>query len=329
MRVVVVVLVVVLLAACAREATPRPTGSPVPVKPTVTELDAYESRIRGGNDADAGSRLREAEERIEACMSGAGFEYHPQIAEAQHVYVAPLVLTREHAERSGYGDTIAPAPGVTPSRWAHHVLDAPGEVANLAYRESLSAEELDAYWAVLGGEQLVGGGEHADGDPQDGTPDDGGCQGKAMAEVFADVMVPEPLREVEGAVRQVARAVENEAQVSAAVDRWSTCMAQAGYPDLTGRHGGAELVAARAADFPAPDRLTFAEIEDAFPTELAELQAFELEVALADVTCLEQTGFYPAWDEARTRLHGELVAAHRTELEAWATWAEELRVAGP
>ncbi|NLF06316.1 MAG: hypothetical protein GX593_15130 [Actinomycetales bacterium] len=305
--VVVVLAVVGALAGCVREASPAP--SPGPVELTLTEVDALAERIHGESTVGPDPRLRRAEESTADCMAAAGFTYHPQAHEVAHVYTRPLVAVREHAERFGYGDTISSAPDVPPLRWAFAGAGMPGEEENLAYRATLPQAELEAYEAAL----------HGDG------ATDQGCQGAAMAEVFADVVVPEELREVEAELRAVAREVETEPRVADAVDRWAECMADAGHEGLTDRHGGADLVGARAEEFPAPAGATFEEIVEVYASELAELQAFELEVALADVSCLESTGFYAVWDEVRTSLHDALLETHRGDLETWATWAEAAR----
>src|SRR5690606_10472225 len=104
----------------------------------------------------------------------------------------------------------------------------------------------------------------------------GGCLGAVMDEVFADVVVPERFLEAQDALRVVAREVERDARVESAVERWTACMADAGYPGLTSRHGGAELVGDRAAGLELPPELSFAEISEQFASELAELRDFEL-----------------------------------------------------
>ncbi|MDQ2624705.1 MAG: hypothetical protein M3Y20_06045, partial [Actinomycetota bacterium] len=250
MRPVVVLALVLALGACARDAAPAPVSPTHDGTLATTELDLLEARIRGGRvPGSVDPRLRVAEERVARCMADAGFEYQPQVAAAPHTYERPLLLTRERAERHGYGDTVPPAEGVPPSRWAF-AGPAEGVAENSRYRDSLAAEDLDAYWVAMEGVQTSGG------------PD--GCQGAVMRELFADVVVPERFHGVQDALRDVAREVERDPRVESAVGRWTACMAAAGYPGLTSRHGGAELVADRAAALDIPPELTFVQISERF-----------------------------------------------------------------
>lgn len=285
-----------------------------------SELEAFEARIRGETDpADGDPRRAQSEEAIAACMAEVGFEYHPEVPTSSYHYSRPLVLTREHAEAIGYGETLPPAPGVAPSRWAYQLAQSPGEKANALYRESLSLEAADAYWSSLHGEV-----------PADATaPTILGCHESGMTAVYADVMVPEPFRAAETAILRARRDVERDSVVADAVGRWADCMAGAGHPGLEDRHDGRRVVTDRVDAFPAPAGMPFEEIAKVYADELAEIQAFERSVALADVGCLESTGFYTAWEDARTRIQGQVVATYRADLEAWAAWAEEKRAARP
>ena len=301
MRLAALLLVALALVACSRETTPTP------VTLTQTELDVLLERIHGPSGAGgADPRVRVAEEQLAACMAGAGFEYVPQAAELADDYAVPAVLTRQVAERSGYGDTLPPAPGLVPSRWA---FDVTAELAqNEQYRSSLGPEELEAYWTAFEGE--------------DGTT---GCLGEVMGEVFADLVLPAELLDAQDALRGAERALEADPRVERAEREWAGCMAAAGHPGLLDRLDAPGLVAERAAALDVPAGTPFSEIEERSGTELAEVQDFERELALLDVGCLESSGFYAAWDEARTELHATFLDTYAADLEAWATWAEEAR----
>lgn len=305
------VLLLPALVACT--AAPAPDDDPA-----TSELEALEARIWGRIDpAEGDARLREVEEALAACMADAGFEYHPQVAVEQHVEPVPAVLTREHAEVFGYGETIPLSSGARPSFWAFQgrVL---GEQENIDYRAGLSAEAEAAYWAAMNGDL-------APEDVEGSGPEDRGCYGRAMGEIFADVMVPEAFRSAETALRQSGFAIEADPRVVAAVEGWAGCLADAGFPGLAERHDGHNLVVERANELSAPADMPFEEITEVFAVELAEVQRFEREVALADAACLESTGFRAAWGEVRSEVHARVMATHRDDLEAWATWAEEQR----
>lgn len=304
-----VVVLVPLAAACTVREEPADASAPV-----VSELDGLVERIGGRVDPEQGDpRPHEVEAAVAACMEEAGFEYHPQVPPQTPAPRSPERLTREHAELFGYGETIPLAPGVAPSRWAV-LAEVPGEQENIDYRARLAPEALEAYWAALDG---------AAG--PDGATSSGGCYGRVMAEVYADLVVPERFRAVETAVRKSWGEIEADPRVEAALETWRACMAEAGLPGLAARHDGHRLVAARADAFPAPSGMPFEEVARAFARELAELQDFEREVALADVGCLGTARFHATWDEVRAEVHALLVETHRADLEAWAAWAEEQR----
>jgi len=302
----------VTLGACT-------AGPPEPAP--VSELAAYETRIWGDlGGATVDPRQGEAEERIAACMAAAGFEYTPQVDPDRHQYSVPTVLTREHAEAFGYGETIPPAPGVTPGRWALQVGGIPGEAENEEYRSSLSAQAEEEYWVALNGDVAPDEAETA-------ALEDFGCHGRAYAEVYADLEVPAAFRDAEAAIRKAGHDVELDPEVSAAVDRWSGCMADAGYPGLVGRHDGVNVVVDAANDLPVPPDMSFDEIAEVYATELAALQDLERTVALTDVACLEDADFVATWDRVKGEIDARVVETYREDLEAWAAWAEELRAA--
>lgn len=324
-HVVLALLLVPVLVACSTQPRPDPA--------ILVELDELETRIWGERDPSGGlGRLREAEQLVAACMAEAGFVYHPQVPDAPPGHPAPDVLTPEHAAEVGYGETIPPAPGVVPNAWARRLGPVAGEQENLDYRAGLSPEALAEYWAALDGaaqhdgaapQDAPGAAPHAGGASQDGAG--AGCRPTAMGQVFADVVVPEEFRAAETALRQSRVAVEADARLEAATAQWRACMAEAGHPGLDGHDGGRDLVVPRAAELPAPADMAFEQVAETFPTELAELQAFERAVATADAECLQLAGVYAARDAARAEIQGLVLETFRADLEAWAAWAQEQR----
>ena len=279
--------------------------------PTLAELEA---RIRGDVDPSRPDpRHVEAQELLATCMAEAGFEYTPEVDPDGYVYSRPIVLTREFAEELGYAETIEPAPGVAPPRFAY-LSAVPGQQENDAYRASLSPEASEAYWEAMHGAA-----------PDGSAP---GCQGTAFAEAFSSSTVPDAFRAAEQALEGTWLAAENHPEVVAALTRWSACMADAGFPGLEGELDAWRVVEARAEEFPAPTGLPYAQVREQFASELAELQAFEREVARTDVACREDVGFYPVWDRAKAEADAQVVATYLEDLEAWARWAEESRAGG-
>src|SRR5690606_7720184 len=144
---------------------------------------------------------------------------------------------------------------------------------------------------------------------------DGGCYTRSYAEI-STLMWPTEFAAVIDAMGEIYAQVENDPRVVEAQRAWTLCMADAGYPDLTQLRDAQSFVDGLITRFLAEnaDRIdrTLAESEyDAIrasvPAELAELQAAERAVAVADATCREDSGYTRVEHEVTLEYEQDLV----------------------
>lgn len=316
------------LAGCGAA---QPADVPPEADADGTPLEAYLNEIFGESewDPDAPDPTRaQVEELVAACMAEVGFEYHPMVELPSYVTISPQPQTLEDAEEFGYGLSIEwGGPGTGTGRWPASPQETLAEAANREYAESLSpAARAEYYEALMGTE---GAALQEDYDPAT----DGGCYGRAGTEVERTIW-PTEFAEVIDAMHQVYWQVEEDPRVTDARRAWGPCMAEAGYPDLTEFQDASVLADSMVSSFRTAnaDRidLNLAETEyDAIkasvPDELAELQAGERALAVADLTCRETSGYARVHREVTTEYEQALVDLHRDELDAWVAAAQEAR----
>lgn len=318
----------VVLLGAALPGCSRPQEVPDAVGPTAP-LEAYLDEIWGDREWDPGdgdpdaadpTRLL-AEELVAACMAEAGFEYHPMVEMPSYVSISPQPRTVEDAEEFGYGLSIESAgPGTGTGRWAASPQETPAERANREYKESLSpAARMEYELALMGdpGAALEEGYDPAT---------DGGCQGRAYEEAGRTVRPPE-FAEVIEAMDQAFWQAEEDPRVVDARRGWGPCMAEAGYPGLDQFTDARILADSMVSSFRAAnaDRIDLGLAESQYdaikasvPDELAELQAAERALAVADVTCRETSGYDRVHREVTAEYEQQVVDRYRDELEAWA-----------
>lgn len=333
------VLAAALLAGCgpgqASPGVPEPPdpGDVAPSNPQWDDespLDAYLREVLGefeSDDAYADPLRAPAEEAVAACMAEAGFEYHPMLEEPSYVTTwRELPHTVEVAEEFGYGFSIeAEGRGNGTARWSVPNQEGQAERANREYKESLSPAARAEYERVLLGDPLAVLEEGYD------EMTDGGCYTRSYAEI-STLMWPTEFAAVIDAMGEIYAQVESDPRLVDAQRAWTLCMADAGYPDLTQLRDAQSFVDGLITRFLAEnaDRIdrTLAESEyDAIrasvPAELAELQAAERAVAVADATCREDSGYTRVEHEVTLEYEQDLVDRYRDELDAWVAQVRE------
>lgn len=294
----------------------------------VAPLDAYLDEIDGGWDEDTiGAKQAQAEDLIAACMAEAGFEYYPVTNADWEGKTAAGLGTLEFAEEFGYGYTLEfDGPGTGTFYWPLPPEQSPGEQANRAYVESLSAAAEQEYNTALVGvlAELV-----EDPDTFDWEAADRGCMGRALDQVNEPDATPPEFSEVLDAVNDVGQLVEEDPRVADATREWSGCMAEAGYPGLTVIIDAENLVNDLVNDF---IRANFTGMDPDYeavkadaPEELAALQAKEIAVAVADAECREDVDYNLTYREVNTEYQQTVVDMYRDELEAWVEVTRERR----
>ena len=305
----VVVLVATACGGGEAERSPEPTGV----------LDAYLDEIYESVDAETYVAQHDAvEEYIAACMAEAGFEYRPTKAPPQ--YTIPE-LTPAYAAEFGYGETTeAYGPDVPPSRFSQMPGDDPAADFNEDYAYGLSADAQEQYWLAMHGADVG-----PDGDPEARSPEEAGCRSNAFDDVLPHWQIPSEYRALEDAIREEIWWVDEEPRVVATHPAWAECMAEAGYPGLSAVPDAAALVNDRANGSNLSIVMPWAEMKERFADELAAMQQYEIEVAVADAACREESGWYDVRADVLAEAHASILERYRPELDALVEWVRENR----
>lgn len=269
-----------------------------------------------GSD-EAVTQANEVELLIAECMAELGFTYVPyeQNFEAwepyEEAYASP---PEEFAEQYGYGISTIQVENLG------QPIDPNEEI-----RATLSPEALDAYQEALYG-KMADGGPQGNGLPPFPPPEEQGCRGQAefdsgligtdgtpwgarQSDVY-ETLAPD--------FHALMQRFQSHPDLAEAVTRWKECMADAGLPAEVHSNVARprETVRDRMADLEwgPPTNDGTHEQRDVDPAELAELQLFEIKVAVADFSCRLQH-YNDVAVRVQHELEAEFVGDHRDELE--------------
>jgi len=236
------------------------------------------------------------QELIAACMSDAGFEYYPDPFTDTSVVTVSTDRTRESVAETGWG--IIPTDFTTPEP------EAPPTAPNDVYYASLSDSAQAEYEVALQG-------QIPEGTSAEMAPEDMGCWGRAIAQQKGTspwtIDGFESLEaEMQGRWEQIlAQPVYVEA-----LERWSVCMGDVGYPGLTVLDDAMQLVENKfEEEFPS---FTY-RLDD---PRLPGLATWEREVAVASFDCEAAADTGVAVEQARTDWETAFIADHEDELAA-------------
>jgi hypothetical protein len=276
MRFPTVITIVVLtaalgLAACGGDdsaSSEQPASKKQPSGPVEDQL--------GFDTAGIMARQSRVEADIRECMKAQGFEYVPIDPFAQRAAVtgASRLSDEDFLNQFGYGISTL---------WGRGGAQAD---PNQRLRASLSAADRRAYDRALWGEN-AGATFQAAVDSGDFTKL-GGCTRKATEAVFGGAQV---LTQLQGKLDQLDERILEDQRMVRALERWTACMADAGYryedpdeidSDLTKRM---EKI---VGPLPGPFATGPASGHKSQPYDrsaLAALQREEVAVARADYAC--------------------------------------------
>lgn len=280
MRFPTVITIVVLtaalgLAACGGDdsaSSEQPASKKQPSGPVEDQL--------GFDTAGIMARQSRVEADIRECMKAQGFEYVPIDPFAQRAAVtgASRLSDEDFLNQFGYGISTL---------WGRGGAQAD---PNQRLRASLSAADRRAYDRALWGEN-AGATFQAAVDSGDFTKL-GGCTRKATEAVFGGAQV---LTQLQGKLDQLDERILQDQRMVRAVERWSSCMADAGfhYDDPDAIEGDflrrmqkiVGHVSGKYATGPPPGEPPPAYDHAA----LAALQREEVATATADYTCERKT----------------------------------------
>jgi hypothetical protein len=159
--------------------------------------------------------------------------------------------------------------------------------------------------------------------PSGPVDNDFGCSGKASDAVYGkaeEQPAKEPtqsFRAIEQAMSDLQTRIENDPRSQAAMQAWTGCMADAGYPGLTDLNATTTVQQrfdqlTGSTQRPGRPPTT---AHPADPAALRQLQAYEIAIATADYTC--QVAYTATTRAVRIELENQFIAQHRAELEAY------------
>ncbi|MEB4614165.1 hypothetical protein [Leucobacter sp. M11] len=311
-------LAIVLIGALALVACSSDDSTEA--APKVGPLEEYLQPLGDTIDQDALQRaFNKQEDLVAVCMTEQGFEYTPNAGAGMSISLeeddaeqeGPAWGSLEFAKEFGYGIVSSPRTPDTENS------TAPPTDPNAEYLESLSENQREAFNLALNGEDQM---------PEDGNFDDweydlerAGCVGAAQLEVqqdpaFALFNSPE-MEALQESQAQLYQDVESAPDTLAAVEDWSSCMADAGYPNLSVRSDSQQQLSDRYTELNAPNG------EGNSPKELSkeEKQQFqdeEIEMATADYTCADEVDFDKRQQKVQFELEQTYVEEHKAELDA-------------
>lgn len=251
------------------------------------------------------------EELIAACMNEQGFDYVPHPPTPMgfdfSTLTSPDLDDPEWVQRYGYGIVHGPETEVVT------IAEDPNE----AVLASLSQPEVNAYYVALSG----GSGAYTADDEY--IPEKGGCQGAAQIELDSrDPLRGDEFRPLRDAVNDFYTSLMTTAEIAELDARWADCMDAAGFGPYTLQ---LDALAEINADLVVMANERGGNAQD--DPEMEKLGAREIEVALADLACREETDYRASYDAIRTTLEERFVEDHLAELESFKAAAEQTGVA--
>ena len=298
------VVSVLALAGCSS------SGDTKTLDPMESPLQEYMSAIYPDmDDDDFAKQQQESEELVAACMTAEGFEYTP-VDQSQWSSSSSYSYEEQNTEKwiaeNGYGAVQTPEQIEEQNEQSEEYVDP-----NQPYVESLSPGEQEAYYEVLYGPQATEE-EMDDEGSYEYNWETAGCQGAAQHEISGeDPYSDEAYSGLMDSMSEMYTKVESSPVMKEINAEWSSCMADAGYSDFTNKYDAAQSI------YDESNELYSSETGE-MPTDkaLAELREKEIEVALADFKCAEETDYSNKQLEAQFEIEEQFITDNKAELDA-------------
>ncbi|WP_432533925.1 hypothetical protein [Kineococcus arenarius] len=312
------VLVAGVLTACS--------GSPAEAESERTgPLATYFESFYGGDLSEAEQQAKfeeqnkRTEELVAQCMSEQGFEYEPNTGNSSVSFASDSEWdpdSRDWVSQYGYGMVESPGMEEAEQEPVEENADP-----NADYVASLTESEQIAYSEALSGPTPS---EEEMAAMEDGSYEwdwtKGGCYGEAQHETMGE----DPLQseEFEGLQEELTAFYEGQpswpgmAEVDAA---WSECMSQAGHSGFAAQADAQNSIIEELNgvwETMDPE----GEVDQA---ALDAIGAKEVEVALADLDCREQTDYRSKVEDITFEQEQQFVDDHKAELDVVKAAAEQ------
>lgn len=322
---------VLILAGCTGTAADTTTGElTYEDSPMTKYLDAAWS---GGLSEEESEKKQAAdmtqmEEIIAQCMTAEGFEYTPVDFETTDTIVVGTgdewdIDDRAWVEKYGYGLFEFPGSDAEPEE---SESESTSIDENAEYIASLSESEAAAYDEALYGPPIE---EEALNDPDfEYSWEESGCAGQAQHEVQGeDPLATAEFDDLFERISSLSEQAMDSTEQQELDARWAACMADAGESGFTRQSDAQQSI---TDDMPvpeeAPEGSETAVPDDKVVPETAETRALherEIELALVDLTCREETDYAQSTLEIQFALEERFIEDNRAELDAFVLAAEQ------
>lgn len=244
------------------------------------------------------------EELVAQCMQKEGFEYSPNIGGGNVVIGSDDEWKpddRDWVAQYGYGAVNWPGRDDQPD---------PGESyedPNADYLAGLSESEQTAYYEVLYGAPTE--------DPNaEWTWEDGGCHGWAQNEAgtdpMADIWESEEVIALFGKLEGLHESVSEHEAFRKANEDWASCMADAGFSFT--QQGDASNSIYDELNTYYENQTDWIENDP----EIAKIGEKEIEVALADLDCVEKSDYRDRTRAVQWEFEEKFIAENKAEIDA-------------
>ncbi|MFT3944932.1 MAG: hypothetical protein QM705_14070 [Ancrocorticia sp.] len=261
------------------------------------------------------------EELIAECMAKEGFEYKPDTNNGGTVvnsddYDGPEWGSLEFAQQYGYGFFNSP--------WQENAGEPQEYVdPNQDYIDGLSESEQQAYYETLHGPQPTEEEMKAmEENPEEGGYEydwsKAGCYGAAQHEVDTETggnpwEDPE-FKDLFDAMNAFYMEAELDPEIQALDKEWASCMADAGYPDVTSKNRAFEVMmdeqnelysGGEDGEYVEPDQ-----------KKLDEVKKKEIDMAVADWKCGDAMDYQDKYEKIDFRNQQKFLDDHKDQLDA-------------
>lgn len=288
--------------------------------------------------AEAEENDKKIQELTAACMTEAGFEYTPWTGGVSYGTSDGYEWEpddRAWVEQYGYGIINYPGKDEEDEVVPEEESDTD---PNQAYVESLSESEQAAYYETLYGPEP---GEEAYDDEDfdwDAWYDENGmgCSGDASEEVWGtDASSSEEFEPLMEAMNELYSTTTESAEMSELNAAWSSCMADAGYAGFTNQEDAQnslyeelnafwEEQSAEQADWTEEDWNNYdQDADEAYQAVEASVAEKEIDMALADLDCREETDYREKSLQIQFDLEEQFIQDHKAELDAYKAALEQ------
>jgi hypothetical protein len=301
------------LSACS--LFPGAAGSEK-LDPTKGPLSEYMSAFYGEQDEEFyAKQAQEIEELVAACMNEEGFEYIP-VDQTQYSsdFDWEERQTKEWIAANGYGVNLTEEQQEEQNSQYEDFEDP-----NSEYVESLSESEMTAYYEALWGPQPTEEELNEDGSYEYNW-ETSGCYGVSQHEVTGDQPYDQdefkPLFDAMNTLYQDQSKDPRMKELDAA---WASCMADAGFGEFKIKADAANSIYEQQNEFWENNP----EGNPPSAEQTAEWREVELDVALADYECGEETNYTQESLKVQFELEEQFIKDHKSELDALVAFSEK------